>query len=113
MKETSQNNDIIPMLDLKAQYLPLKEEIKTALKQIIENGQFVLGENVRSLEKEIASYHSVSKGIGLASGTDSLHLCLKALGIRGGDEVITTPFTFSEYLCWNTTRIYKGSHDTY
>jgi len=85
---------MIPMLDLKAQYLPLKEEIKTALKEIIENGQFVLGENVRSLEKEVASYHTVSDGIGLASGTDSLHLCLKALGIKGGDEVITTPFTF-------------------
>jgi len=82
------------MLDLKAQYLPLKEEIKTALKDIIESGQFVLGQNVRSLENEVASYHSVSNGIGLASGTDSLHLCLKALGIKEGDEVITTPFTF-------------------
>ncbi len=82
------------MLDLKAQYLPLKEEIKSALKEIIESGQFVLGENVRSLEKEISAYHQVKNGIGLASGTDSLHLCLKALGIKEGDEVITTPFTF-------------------
>jgi dTDP-4-amino-4,6-dideoxygalactose transaminase len=94
MTEKPQNNDVIPMLDLKAQYLPIKEDIKTALKKIIESGQFVLGQNVRSLEKEISAYHSVSNGIGLASGTDSLHLCLKALGIKGGDEVITTPFTF-------------------
>ena len=94
MTEKSQNKTTIPMLDLKAQYLPLKDEIKTALKEIIESGQFVLGHNVSSLEKEVASYHSVSDGIGLASGTDSLHLCLKALGIKAGDEVITTPFTF-------------------
>jgi dTDP-4-amino-4,6-dideoxygalactose transaminase len=82
------------MLDLKAQYVPLKEEIKTALKEIVESGQFVLGENVESLEKEIASYHYVSNAVGLASGTDALHLCLNALDIRSGDEVITTPFTF-------------------
>ncbi len=94
MSEIFLNKDIIPMLDLKAQYLPIKEEIKTALKEIIESGQFVLGQNVRSLEEEIAAYHNVHHGIGLASGTDSLHLCLKALGIKQGDEVITTPFTF-------------------
>jgi dTDP-4-amino-4,6-dideoxygalactose transaminase len=94
MTEKSQINDVIPMLDLKAQYLPIKEDIKSALKAIIESGQFVLGQNVCSLEKEIAAYHNVSDGIGLASGTDSLHLCLKALGIKGGDEVVTTPFTF-------------------
>ena len=94
MPEKPQNTDIIPMLDLKAQYLPIKEDIKTALKGIIESGQFVLGQNVRSLEKEISAYHNVSNGIGLASGTDSLHLCLKALGIKDGDEVITTPFSF-------------------
>jgi UDP-2-acetamido-2-deoxy-ribo-hexuluronate aminotransferase len=93
MTEISQRN-FVPMVDLKAQYLPLKEEIKTALKDIIESGQFVLGRNVSSLEKEIAAYHGVNTAIGLASGTDSLHLCLKALGIKGGDEVITTPFTF-------------------
>ncbi len=82
------------MLDLKAQYLPLKEEIKTALKEIIESGQFVLGKNVEFLEKEVASYHNVSNAVGLASGTDALHLCLHALDIKPGEEVITTPFTF-------------------
>ncbi|MDH4027307.1 MAG: DegT/DnrJ/EryC1/StrS family aminotransferase [Nitrospirota bacterium] len=84
----------IPMLDLKAQYLPLKEEIKTALKDIIESGQFILGKNVEQFEKETAAYHNVSSAAGLASGTDALHLCLTALDIKKGDEVITTPFTF-------------------
>jgi len=94
MPEKPQNTDPIPMLDLKAQYMPLKEEIKTAIKEIIESGQFILGQNVHNFEKEIAAYHHVTNAIGLASGTDSLHLCLKALGIKAGDEVITTPFTF-------------------
>ncbi len=89
-----QNKPAVPMLDLKAQYLPLKEEIKTALKEIIESGQFVLGKNVEFLEKEIASYHNVGNAVGLASGTDALHLCLNAFDIKPGDEIITTPFTF-------------------
>ncbi len=82
------------MLDLKAQYLPIKEEIKIALKEIIESGQFVLGPNVKSFEKEVASYHNINNAVGLASGTDALHLSLLALDIKEGDEVITTPFTF-------------------
>ena len=84
----------IPMLDLKAQYLPLKDEIKSAVKDIIESGRFILGKNVRSFEEEVASYHNVNSAVALASGTDALHLSLNALGITAGDEVITTPFTF-------------------
>jgi len=94
MTETTQNKTMIPMLDLKAQYLPIKEEIKSAVKEIIESGRFILGENVSSFEKEIADYHNVSSAVGLASGTDALHLSLDAVGIKEGDEVITTPFTF-------------------
>lgn len=94
MTKVIQNRTAVPMIDLKAQYLPLKEEIKHALKEIVESGRFVLGQNVESLETEIASYHNVSSAVGLASGTDALHLCLSALGIKKGDEVITTPFTF-------------------
>jgi dTDP-4-amino-4,6-dideoxygalactose transaminase len=92
--KTVQNGAAIPMLDLKAQYLPIKEEIKSALKDIIESGRFILGENVESFENEMAVYHNVSNAVGLASGTDALHLSLNALGIKEGDEVITTPFTF-------------------
>ena len=91
MTEKTKN---IPMLDLKAQYLPIKEEIKSALKDIIESGQFVLGQNVRSFEEEVASYHNVKSAVALASGTDALHLALDAVGVKAGNEVITTPFTF-------------------
>jgi dTDP-4-amino-4,6-dideoxygalactose transaminase len=94
MTKIIQNISPVPMLDLKAQYEPLKEEIKKALKEIIESGRFVLGWNVESFEKEVASYHNVSGAVGLASGTDALHLSLNAAGIKQGDEVITTPFTF-------------------
>ncbi len=82
------------MLDLKAQHEPIKEEIKTVLKEILDSGQFVLGPNVKFFEQEIASYCNVKSAVALASGTDALHLCLNALGIKSGDEVITTPFTF-------------------
>jgi dTDP-4-amino-4,6-dideoxygalactose transaminase len=84
----------VPMLDLKAQYMPLREEIENAFSTILDSGRFILGENVSSLEKEIAAYHGVSGAVGLASGTDALHLSLKSLNINSGDEVITTPFTF-------------------
>ncbi|RJQ15325.1 MAG: DegT/DnrJ/EryC1/StrS family aminotransferase [Nitrospiraceae bacterium] len=89
-----QNKDVIPMLDIKAQHEPIKEEIKQALKDILDSGQFILGPNVRAFEQEIVSYCDVRNALGLASGTDALFLCLKALGLEKGDEVITTPFTF-------------------
>ncbi len=82
------------MLDLKAQHEPIKEEIKTALKSILDSGRFILGNNVSSFEQEVAAYHGVSGAVGLGSGTDALYLSLRALDIKEGDEVITTPFTF-------------------
>lgn len=87
-------NKIIPMLDIKAQHEPIKEEIKTALKEILDSGRFILGKNVNSLEIEIASYLAAKHAVGLASGTDALYLSLRALDIKQGDEVITTPFSF-------------------
>ena len=85
---------IIPMLDIKAQHEPIKEEIRTALKEILDSGRFILGKNVDSLESEISSYLGAQHAIGLASGTDALYLSLRALDIKQGDEVITTPFSF-------------------
>jgi len=82
------------MLDIKAQHGPIKEEIKQALKDILDSGHFILGPNVKLFEQEVASYYNVEHAVGLASGTDALYLCLKALDIKRGDEVITTPFTF-------------------
>lgn len=87
-------NAPIPMLDLKAQYKSIGQEIETTIREILESGHFVLGSHVEALEKEIADYHNVKYAVSLASGTDALHLSLKALDIKEGDEVITTPFTF-------------------
>jgi dTDP-4-amino-4,6-dideoxygalactose transaminase len=83
-----------PMLDLKAQHEPIKEEIKAEVKDILDSGRFILGNNVSSFEEEVASYSNAGGAVGLASGTDALHLALRALDIKKGDEVITTPFTF-------------------
>jgi dTDP-4-amino-4,6-dideoxygalactose transaminase len=85
---------MIPMVDLTRQYKNLKADIDAAIQNVLDHGQFILGQNVAELEKEIAEYHGVSHAIGVASGTDALLLSLRACGIGAGDEVITTPFTF-------------------
>ncbi|MFV9510483.1 DegT/DnrJ/EryC1/StrS family aminotransferase [Tepidibacillus sp. LV47] len=84
----------IPMLDLSEQYQHLKGEIYEALEQVMSSSRFILGENVKKLEKDIAKYSHVAHGIGVANGSDALHISLLACGIQPGDEVITTPFTF-------------------
>lgn len=83
-----------PMIDLKKQYLDIKDEVLSILDEILESSQYVLGKRVLELEEDVKEYHGVKEAIGVASGTDALHLSLKALGIGEGDEVITTPFTF-------------------
>ena len=84
----------VPMVDLKKQFNDIKEEVFETITGILESSQYILGPRVRELEKKIAGYHGVSEAIGVASGTDALHLSIEALGIGDGDEVITTPFTF-------------------
>ncbi|TDQ38672.1 DegT/DnrJ/EryC1/StrS family aminotransferase [Aureibacillus halotolerans] len=84
----------IPMLDLTAQYASLKEEMNARIVQCIERGHFILGEEVRELEARLASLSNVSHGIGVGSGSDALYIALAACGLKEGDEVITTPFTF-------------------
>ena len=85
----------IPLVDLKAQYGSIKEEIDEAVRRVIERGEFILGPEVEALEKEVAAYLGVKYAVGVASGTDALQLALLACGIKPSDEVITTPFTFS------------------
>lgn len=85
---------MIPILDLKAQYESIKDEIDEAIKEVLLSGQFILGPAVRELEEKVAAYCGCKYGVGVASGTDALRLTLTALGIGPGDEVITTPFTF-------------------
>lgn len=84
----------IPMVDLKAQYHDLQDEIERALQSVVRSGQFVLGPEVHAFEREVAAYCDVRHAVSVASGTDALHLALRAAGIGPGDEVITTPFTF-------------------
>jgi len=84
----------IPMVDLKAQYLSIKEEIDAAVRRVIENAQFILGPEVEAFEQEIGGYCGAAYAVGVASGTEALQLALLACGIKPGDEVITTPFTF-------------------
>ncbi len=82
------------MVNLKAQYAEIKDEIEAGLAETIANCSFILGPNVQAFEKEAAEYLGVKHAIGVASGTDALHLALFAAGIGEGDEVITTAFTF-------------------
>ncbi len=84
----------IPLVDLKAQYNSIKQEIDEATHRVIETAQFILGPETTALENEIAAYLSSKYAVGVASGTDALHLALLACDIGSGDEVITTPFTF-------------------
>jgi dTDP-4-amino-4,6-dideoxygalactose transaminase len=82
------------MVDLKNQYEAIKEEINRAVLSVIESTHFILGPQGKALEEEVAAYHGVQHAVAVASGTDALHLALLAAGIKRGDEVITTPFTF-------------------
>nr|MDQ2736563.1 DegT/DnrJ/EryC1/StrS family aminotransferase [Pseudomonadota bacterium] len=85
---------MIPILDLKKQYLSLETELNDAVRSVLENGRFIMGPNVKLFENEIAAYIGTKHAVGVNSGTDALHLALRALDIGPGDEVITTPFTF-------------------
>ncbi|MFA4910824.1 MAG: DegT/DnrJ/EryC1/StrS family aminotransferase [Desulfobacteria bacterium] len=85
---------LVPMVNLKVQYEIMKDEIDRAIKEVLEDGNFILGPSVEKLEKEIASYLGAKYAVGLASGTDALHMALLACGVRKGQDVITTPFTF-------------------
>jgi dTDP-4-amino-4,6-dideoxygalactose transaminase len=82
------------MVDLKVQYEAIKEEINAAVLGVLQSAHFILGPQVKALEAELAGYHGVKHAVAVASGTDALHLALLAAGIKRGDEVITTAFTF-------------------
>jgi dTDP-4-amino-4,6-dideoxygalactose transaminase len=94
MDRQRKNRQMIPALDLKQQYLNIKDEIDSAIQGVLDSTQFILGSAVTQLEKRIADYCECRYGVGVASGTDALRLSLAALDLGAGDEVITTPFTF-------------------
>jgi dTDP-4-amino-4,6-dideoxygalactose transaminase len=93
LRSGSKNNLMIQCANPKAQYLSYREEIDLAIKRVLDSGWYVLGEEVREFEKEFAQFNIVSHAIGVGSGTDALHIALRALEIGAGDEVITTAHT--------------------
>ena len=84
----------IPLLDLKAQYAPIREECREAFDRVADAQYFIGGPEVEGLEKEVAAYSQCQFGIGVTSGTDALLVALMTIGVQPGDEVITTPYTF-------------------
>ena len=90
----NQVRTIIPMLDLRAQYHAIREEIQAALREVLDSQQFILGPQVQALEDEIARYCGTKFAVGVASGADALILALRAAGIAPGDEVLVPSFTY-------------------
>lgn len=84
----------IPLVDLHAQYLTIKDEIDDAIARVISRSAFIGGDELRQFEKEFASYCEAKACVGVGNGTDALYLALRALGIGSGDEVITVAHTF-------------------
>jgi dTDP-4-amino-4,6-dideoxygalactose transaminase len=84
----------VPFIDLVAQYRTIRSETREAVDRCFESQTFILGDEVAQLENEIAAYCDSAFAIGCASGTDALILALIAAGVKPGDEVITSPFTF-------------------
>ncbi|MDU7298641.1 MAG: DegT/DnrJ/EryC1/StrS family aminotransferase [Finegoldia magna] len=84
----------IPLLNLKRQYKDIEEEVNANVLECFKNAQYIMGENVKQFEKEIAEKIGVKHAITVGNGTDALIIALKSLGIKEGDEVITTDYTF-------------------
>jgi len=84
----------VPLLDLKAQYASIKDEIDPTVQEVIESQYFILGPKVKKFEAHVADYVNAKYALGVSSGTDALLLALMALGVQPGDEVITTTYSF-------------------
>ena len=84
----------VPLVDLKAQYRTIREEVRAAIDGVLESMQLTIGPNVRAFDHEFAAYTGTKHSIGVGSGTDALMLAIRALGIAAGDEVITVSHTF-------------------
>jgi UDP-2-acetamido-2-deoxy-ribo-hexuluronate aminotransferase len=84
----------IEFIDLKAQYADLKESINARIQRVLDHGQYIMGPEVRELEEKLEAYTGARHCVTVASGTEALLISLMALGVKPGDEIITTPFTF-------------------
>ena len=84
----------IPFIDLQSQYQSYKQEIDSAIHAVLDTSQYIMGPAVKELELNLAKYTGAKHAVACASGTDALLIALLAIGIKPGDEIITTPFTF-------------------
>jgi dTDP-4-amino-4,6-dideoxygalactose transaminase len=84
----------VPLLDLRAQYATIRSEIREAIDRVCDAQQFIMGEEVTGLEREVAAFCEARFAVGVSSGTDALLIALMALGIGPGDEVITPTYSF-------------------
>jgi len=84
----------VPLLDLQAQYAPIREEVLAAITRVCDSQRFIMGPEITALERELAALIGVEHAIAVSSGTDAILLALMALGIGPGDEVVTTTYSF-------------------
>jgi dTDP-4-amino-4,6-dideoxygalactose transaminase len=91
---TSATRTPVPLLDLEAQYLPLRDEILAAITRVCDSQRFIMGPEVEGLERELASYLEVPEAIAVSSGTDALLAAFMVLGLGPGDEVVTSTYSF-------------------
>jgi len=84
----------VPFLDLKAQIAPIRAELDAAMKDVVDNTAFILGERLTTFERDFAAFCGCEEAVGVDSGTQALHLILRGLGVGPGDEVVTVPNTF-------------------
>jgi len=84
----------VPLLDLQAQYQPLRDDILSALTRVCDSQRFIMGAEIAAVERDLAKMLGVEHAIGVSSGTDALLLSLMALGVKAGDEVITSTYSF-------------------
>ena len=94
IESASANNQPLAVCDVRWQYLQLRNQIDDVLSEVAHSGNYILGPQVKAFESEVARFFGTENAVGVASGTDALHLALRALDIGPGDEVITSPFTF-------------------
>ncbi len=84
----------IPFIDLKAQYKRVQDEVKSGIDAVLEHGAYIMGPEIKEIESTLSDFCSVKHAVGCASGTDALTMSLLSLGVKPGDAVFTTPFTF-------------------
>ena len=103
---------VVPLLDLRLQYAPIRDEILTALTRVCDSQRFIMGPEVDGLERDLAAMLEVKHAIGVSSGTDALLVAMMALGISKGDEVVTSTYSFfalSSFAGWTWLWIVPGT----